>query len=183
MDELGKIKQSIQKIAGKVSVPVFAVQVVSVKGETCVVNLDGLNLTDVRLRSVINGKEEQMLITPQVGSYVLVADLSEGKLNDLAVLTYSEIEKINIKVGETTIDIDKTGVVFNGGKLDGMVQVEKMVDWMNKVYSDLQKLIGLLAKIPVAPDPSSGALSGVAVFVPTTPAPVKENFKNNKVKH
>ncbi|MDR0603587.1 MAG: hypothetical protein LBG80_04700 [Bacteroidales bacterium] len=183
MDELGKIKRSIQNIKGKTSAPLFVVQVEKVNGATCNVNYDGCSLSDVRLRSVINGNAEQILITPKVNSYVLVTDLSGGNLTDLAILAYSEIEKINIKIGETTVDVNNTGIVFNGGQLDGMVQVVKMVEWMNKVYTDLQKLMALLAVIAVAPNPATGALEGKAVFTPTTPLPILADFKNDKVKH
>ena len=88
------------------------------------------------------------------------------------------METINIKIAETTIDIDKDGIIFNGGKLDGTVKIGDMVSWMDGVYNDLQTLIGLLAAIPVDP----ATMSGTVVFTPTTAKPVKQSFENTKIK-
>ena len=86
MDIYSQIKQKIRNIAGSGSnnMPVmFTAQVKNLSGETCTVMLDELPITDVRLRAVINGKSEKILITPKIGSYVLVTDLSGGDYRDL----------------------------------------------------------------------------------------------------
>lgn len=138
-------------------------------------------LFDVRLNAIEDEKESYLIIYPQTKSEVMVG-IIENQETEGVLLQCSEIEKVKLKIGETTMDIDKTGIVFNGGQLDGMVQVVKMVEWMNKVYSDLQKLMALLAVIPVAPN-STGSLEGKVVFTPTTPLPTVTDFKNDKVKH
>jgi hypothetical protein len=99
MDEISSIKKSIQNIvlSGELKMPVFAAKVKAVDDTTCTVELDGLELKGVRLRAVINSEEEQLLITPKKDSYVLVVDLSAGKLSDLAVLTYSEVESCKVR--------------------------------------------------------------------------------------
>ena len=89
---------------------------VDVLSTTCTVKDGDLVLTDVRLRSVINTNEEMFLIRPKIGSYVLVADLSDHDLNDLAIIGYSEIDSIEIQIGsETNVVIDEDVVRLNKG--------------------------------------------------------------------
>jgi hypothetical protein len=179
MDVLSKIAESIKSIArtdGLRQSVLFSAKVEKVEGETCTVTIDGLTVTNVRLRAVINNNAEQLLIQPRVGSYVLAADL--GELRQLVVIAYSEIDKIHIKIGSTTMDIDNNGVMFNGGELKGLVKVDAMVEWMSKLHSDLTTLQTLLSTSPVA---GNGAPLAIA-FSPTTPAPQTDSFENKKIK-
>jgi hypothetical protein len=189
MDVYGKIRGVIREMAGTTGTTgmragtalqsvIFTAVVKSVAGETCTVEIDGLPITDVRLRAVINGKSEYLLIVPKIGSYVLVADLSGGDLRQPAVIGYSEITSVNIVIGETRVEVIGAGVVINGGDLKGMVKVEAMVDWMKKLYNDLQTLKTSLATHPVAGNTAPLAL----VFNPSVPSPAVEDFENEKVK-
>ena len=73
MDDLSKIKRSIRRIAGGGSRWCFTAKLKSVDGEVCSVETEGLTLTDVRLRAVVNGEESKMLVTPKTESYVTYA--------------------------------------------------------------------------------------------------------------
>ena len=119
MNPLSEIKESIQKMASKGGAgTVFNAKVKSVQGDTtCTVDLDGLTVSDVRLRAVVNGETSKILVTPKTGSYVLVADLS-GDLSQLAVVGYSEVEKIEVDANDE--------IVFNGGNNNGMVKIEEL---------------------------------------------------------
>jgi hypothetical protein len=179
MDVYSKIGMSIRRIAktdGSQRPVILPAKVEKVAGETCTVTIDGLTVTDVRLRAVVNNNTEQLFIQPRAGSYVLVADL--GDLRQLVVITYSEVEKIHVKISDTTIDIDDDGVVFNNGGLKGLVKIEAMVEWMSKLHGDLTTLQGLLSMSPVA---GNGAPLGI-VFNPTTPLPQVDSFENKKIK-
>ncbi|MDR3287083.1 MAG: hypothetical protein LBT27_06545 [Prevotellaceae bacterium] len=112
MDTYGKIKEKIRQIAGTEKLQqliVFPAQVEKVTGTTCTVKIDELLITDVRLRAVINNENEQLLITPKTGSYVLIVDLSGGEYRNLAAIGYSEIDKIYLKISETEITANKDG--------------------------------------------------------------------------
>lgn len=117
MDPLSEIKESIKKIASTGGMfRAFTAKVKSVNGETCNVELEGITLTDVRLRAVVNGENSKILVTPKTDSYVLVVDLA-GNLSQLAVVGYSEVEKIEV-------DTDK--IIFNGGNNNGLVKIEEL---------------------------------------------------------
>ena len=90
-------------------------EVKQVDGTTCTVTIDGLELREVRLRAVVNDEESGIVVTPKVGSMVMISDLSNGNMNDWAVMMYSEIETIAI----------------NGGKNKGLINIEDLTDKLN----------------------------------------------------
>lgn len=145
MDPLSEIREKIKRIAnGNGSFTCFTAKVTSVDGETCDVELEGMKLTDVRLRAVMNGEDSKILVTPKIGSHVLVVDLS-GNLSQLAVVGYSEVEKIEINA------TDK--IIFNGGNNKGLIQIEKLT----------QKLNELVIAINAHTHPVSGNATGMMV--------------------
>lgn len=90
-------------------------EVKQVDGTTCIVTIDELELREVRLRAVVNDEESGIVVTPKVGSMVMISDLSNGNMNDWAVMMYSEIETIAI----------------NGGKNKGLINIEDLTDKLN----------------------------------------------------
>jgi hypothetical protein len=136
----GQIKTRLRNIVGTGSgiSAVFTAQVTAVNSNTCEVLVDdNTMLTDVRLLAVINSETSNMLVTPKVGSYVLITDLSGGKLNDLAVLQFSEIEKITI----------------NGGELGGLVKIKELTEKLNALENDLNALKQVFSTwVPVTQD-------------------------------
>lgn len=131
MEPLSEIRKSIQgmvKGTGKASC--FTAKVKASDGDTCSVELDGLTLTDVRLRAVVNGENSKILVTPETGSYVLVADLA-GDLSQLVVVGYSEVKQIEV-------DTDK--IILNGGNNKGLVKIEELTQKLNAIEQDINAL-------------------------------------------
>lgn len=73
----------------------FPATVESVEGNTCTVNVDGLSLSDVRLKATTTQTENQVLLIPVAGSDVLVGSLA-GDYNNLFVLSCDVIDVIEI---------------------------------------------------------------------------------------
>jgi hypothetical protein len=174
---VNQIAEYIKNIANQNDMKLHVCTVDSVNGSTCdVTPISGeAPFKKVRLNANINS-DLGVVITPKTGNdkYVLVCEVSPV---DAFVCMFSEIEKINIKIGQSEVLIKDDEISFNGGINHGMVKVDSMVNWMKKVYSDLQTLKGLLASIPVV------AGVGSVTFVPSTPSPQENSFKNDKVKH
>lgn len=122
-------------------------------------------LLDVNLQAN-QGGSAGVVMFPKVGSHVVVTFLSQCTA---VVVVCEEVESVEI-----TCD----SIVANDGK-HGLVKVDKMTDWMNKVYNDLQSLITLLSTSAVA---GNGAPLAI-VFTPTTPVPVVSDFEDTKIKH
>ena len=99
-------------------------KVKKVDGQTCTVTIDDLELSDVRLRAVVNDEESGILVTPTVGSFVMITDLSNGDKRDWAVVMYSEIDKVE----------------FNGGKKDGLININDLTNKLNNLVDEVNSL-------------------------------------------
>lgn len=145
MDSYTEIRNKIRAMTGQKTPLLLTGKVESVDGETCTVTVGDLKLTDVRLRSVVNGEDSKLLITPKKDSYVTLIDLS-GELRETEVIGYSEIEAIDIETesdinikckGDTNIDCDGT-VTFNGGNNHGLAKVESVANKISAIGCQLQ---------------------------------------------
>lgn len=138
MGKLQDIKEAIRQIsgAGRGGNGLFLVgEVKSVEGESCTVDVAGLELDEVRLTAVNDGAGGKLLLTPKVGSPVLLADMSGGELRDIAVIGYTKIEKI-----ETTCE----QITLNGGENGGLVNIESLnnnLDTLKKYVEAMKKAI------------------------------------------
>ncbi|MBR6132035.1 MAG: hypothetical protein IKQ20_09280 [Bacteroidales bacterium] len=167
MNPLSEIRKSIKGMASG-SGGLFTAKVLSADGEKCCVDIDGLVVSDVQLRAVVNGEESGILITPKTGSYVTVADLS-GDLTRIVVVGFSEVESIKI----------------NGGQLGGLVKIEKLVDRLNYIENKIGALMDIFNDWgPVAQD--GGAALRTALF-PWYTGQIKKtrraDIEDEKVKH
>ena len=178
MNPLSEIKESIQKMASKGGAGiVFNAKVKSVQGDTtCTVELDGLTVSDVRLRAVVNSETSKILVTPKTGSYVLVADLS-GDLSQLAVVGYSEVEKIEVDANDK--------IIFNGGENKGLIQIEKLTQKLNDLVNKFNQhthpgtFSGTIGGAPV-----SGTINATSIPTQITePFFVKSDYEDENITH
>ncbi len=137
-------------------------EVLNVSGETCSVQVGGLVLDGVWLTGVHDQKEKSLVVTPKVGSMVLMADMSGGDLRQLVVVGHTEVESI----------------VVNGGENGGLVNIEELKIWMGNVEQDLRTLKNLLSTTPVV---GNGAPLGI-VFTPSTQS-VANKIEDDSIKH
>lgn len=156
----------------------FPAIVESIEGVTCTVKVDNLSISDVRLKPINENTEDEILLTPKVGTNVLVGSLS-GNLLNLFVLQADSLSEAYLKVNEMSFKLDKNGISMNNGQNGGMVKIDEMISWMQKVYQDLQTLKGQLATHPTAGNGAPLALT----FSPSVPNPLKPTFEDTKAKH
>lgn len=141
MDKVSKIAQHIRAIAGDNSIKAFQATVVSVKDDTCTIQLENeLEISDVKLKSNV-GKENGILPIPKIGSEVLVASLTPN-LESLSVIQYGEIESFEIKglVGHLNIDMVQGKIGFSNKTSSLYELLETMVDALKtfKVVTPVQ---------------------------------------------
>lgn len=173
METYSGVARRIREIAGSKDInrpPLFPVLVTDVLGATCSGRIDEMEVTDIRLRAVVDGEDEQLLITPKVGSYILVADLSGGTFRQLSAISYSEIESVHIKIGATTLDMDAAGIVLNGGSLGGLVAISELTSKLNALVDTFNAHTH-----PVAGNAASATVNQAAPFS-------KGDYENEKVK-
>ena len=136
MNNLSKIKESIQSIAGRnINDDCYVVgEVIETNGTTCSVKInDTLTLTDVLCVAADDGDSDNIKIKPAIGSKVLMADLSGGTLRQMAVVAYTQIAELEMPKIES--------LIINGGNKGAIINIEDLTGKINEVIDVLNNLI------------------------------------------
>ncbi len=144
MDIYSEIAQKLKAIVGVQHAVLFPAKVKAVQENvrTCTVEIDTLQLTDVRLCAVVDDNLKQLFVKPKTESMVLVADLSNGEFRDLVVVKFSETEKIE----------------FHGGELGGLIKIEELTNKLNAIEQDINTLKSLFSGWVIVPSDGGAAL-------------------------
>jgi len=153
----------------------FVCVVNGVNGATCQVTrvMDDKIIPDVRL-NCSSDSSHGIVITPKIGSAVLVTSISE---DDNFVSQFSEIEKISI-VADTDIEI-------NGGSFGGLVKIEELKTQLGKVTARIDGIIDALTNSQTAAQ-DGGATYKKGIVTKLNTLTDKEDFSNmedTKCKH
>lgn len=181
---MGQVEQAISEavrvVSGKHQIKgVVSGTAVNVRDTLCDVEREGApTIYDVRLNAIDDDLQSFVTVVPKEKSNVLVAVI-ECLKTEAVVVRCSEVQKVLLKIGANTVVMDDDGFVFNDGKIAGLAKLPKLIEWMQKVYSDLQNVKTLLS---TSITKAQGAPMGV-VFNPSTPNPKADDFEDKKVKH
>ena len=142
MNEYSRLKEYLRGLSNSGNDVTICQGIVrSVAGNTCEVEVGSLIIPGVRLRASEAEDESQMLITPRIGSAVIMGSLS-GDLSQLAVLQVDKVESI----------------VINGGKLGGLINIEQLTEKLNAIENDINTLKTAMRTWVVAPQDGGAAL-------------------------
>ena len=84
-----------------------------VEGDLCTVEIDDLKLEKVRLRAIEKDKgKDTLCFKPQEGSIVLLGDMTDGDMDDMAVIAHSEIDEALIKIEKLEFKANKEGFLI-----------------------------------------------------------------------
>lgn len=139
----------------------------SVEGKTCTVQIDGLDVPDVRLRASTTDEESELILVPAVGSAVIVGALSD----DFGQLTLLSMDKVDT-------------ITIHGGKQGGLVLAPSLVEKLNALEDDINNLKQAIKSAPTVPnDGGSSFKAGLqgwagAALSKTT----QSDIENSKVK-
>ncbi len=126
------------------------VESVDAEGYACEVSMEGKpNRLKVRIRSVIDGSQEGMLILPKVGSFVLVG-LINNNPNSNYIVSFSEVDDIWLQSPTIKLNGDSNGGVVNWPK--AVEQLEKLTARVDALYDALN------TAAPSAPTDSGASL-------------------------
>ncbi|GIZ10289.1 hypothetical protein [Flavobacterium sp. UMI-01] len=119
---------------------------------TCVlVDEDGQEFFDVRLRPVLSDKKSFILV-PKVGSYVLAVRVEDDE--DWMVIAGDEIEKVGYYVGDCILEIDATGFLL-----------QKENETLKKIMVDLLAAIKAMSFTLTTPDTITGTTTAMVNLV------------------
>lgn len=119
-----ELVERIKELSPRGQTPIYQGIVRSVEGILCTVEVGGLEIPDVRLRASESNRGEQMLLTPKVGSAVLLGSPT-GDLSTLVVLSVDEVERIELH----------GRLVINGGRLGGLIAIDRLTEKLNEVIA------------------------------------------------
>ena len=164
-------KEIREKLAGFFGSPastlIAVVKSVDKTERTCVLSDEEIDYFDVRLQPVTGGTTGGVIF-PKIGCVAIAVKIEDT--DEWVLIGASEYESIEISIDNLKI---------NGGNLGGLLKIDKMIEWMGKVYADLQMLKTQLNTWPVAGNSAPLAL----VFNVTVPNPVKSDFEDTKITH
>ena len=175
------IKEIVNKIlAEKLVIQTEVAKIVSVDGYamTCEVSIVGKpNLTDVRLKSVIDKVDKGILITPAVGSYVLMSIINNKKGNAF-VSGFSEVKSVRL----ITPEIELAGKDFRG-----LVKIEELKSELNKMSARVDVLFNAIKNgVPLSGSSDGGVgyqTTMKAILATSVNKESFNNLENKNVKH
>ena len=131
------------------------------------------------------GSETGVVAFPAVGSHVVVAFISPAVA--VVVLT-GIVEKVALKIGDTTAEITPGSIVINGGTLGGLVKIEALTSKLNDLIDAFNAHTHELLPGAVAVTGSATAQANPApVVVPAItslhPGVTVSDYEDNKVTH
>lgn len=132
------IKRYLKEIVGESPGRPFRGTVKAIDGQTCTVTIvGGLEVSGVKLKATVSDAENYILVTPAIGSDVLMVS-DTGTADGLTVVQIDEPKKIEIKYGGLTflLDDDKKVTIKNNdaSMIDVLDDVAKIIKEL-KVYT------------------------------------------------
>lgn len=203
---MGSIRDAIRQLAqpdGETVALVCTVDAVDKEARTvdCTPINEGAPLLGVNLQAN-QGSNFGLVIYPEKGAFVVVGFLADGAAG--VVLATDKIESAEMVIGETSAVMDADGVrldtskmsahinkediVFNGGKLDGLVIIQKLTDKLNGLKDTVNDLIGKynahthITTATVGPGPAVGTINPTTSTATTAKPFSKSDYENTKIK-
>lgn len=168
------------------SVKTFTATVKSVDegGYTCEVQNGEDTPYIARLKAVLDMEDtEGYILIPEIESEVVVTEINIG---DYAIIGYSKVSKILLKTEDTSLNIDKNGIVFNDGSFGGLIKINELKSELDKINQLLQAIIAVLQGVPIA-EPGNGNPSALQQALNSAITgkllPTYSRIENEKIKH
>ena len=185
MDQMAKFVEAFRSLKKKGDCFFYAT-VTEITGNTCSAKLGDLELTDIKLKAPTRDDEDKLILTPKVGSSVILG-CNDEDLRDVMIIKVDDPEKIFYKHKDITIDIDGTTgkIVINNGDNGGLTITPELKDQLAKMTKRLDTALDLLKQVPTgALHPNQAAWE--AIYNPLVNPLEKEDFgdiENKDIKH
>lgn len=171
MDQYRRLSDNLRKMGNPAKLAIYQGIVKAVDGDTCSVEFGKMTVSGVKLRASVAEVQSKMLVSPAVGSAVVVGSLS-GDLNNLVVLVVDKIDTI----------------VINDGKLGGLINIEqltqKLNDFVNTYNQHTHSVSSATFTGTVGGAPATGTITGVTAQPPSAAASFdKSNYEDDKITH
>jgi len=175
---MSKIPEYLRLIIGQGESRTMVARVVSVdeSERTCKVIPLLENAEYISRLQAVNSSTTGLFIIPAVGSYVGIIVINT-KLS--LVFQYSEIEKILLTIGNTSISIKDGEVVFNDGLKGGLVVSQSVAEKINNLEQRMLSHQHLYVTPAGSPAPTTSDPATNPAINPT----IASDLENTKIKH
>jgi len=86
----------------------------------------------------LNAGTAMLKVLPKEGSTALIL-YANGRVEKPVFVGFTEVEEINVVVGESSVQITNDVIKFNGGDI-GMVFADKLTDRLNKLQGEIEQI-------------------------------------------
>lgn len=139
-----QIIEAVQQLAGTQltdQVYLIPATVVSVNLDENTVDCEpigGNAITDMPAVQLMAEVDDGFLLVPAVGSTVLVLF---SKRQPPYVALYSELQSVQVTIGDRSLTIDAEKTIFNSGEFGGLIKIADLVDRLNNAENLINDLI------------------------------------------
>jgi hypothetical protein len=139
----------------------------------------------IRVPLLCLGSESALVkVKPKTGSTAIIAYV-DGDITRPVFVSVTEVDEIDIAVGESTVEITKDVIKFNGGDV-GMVFADKLTKRLNQLKDEISQLQNkFLSHTHLSAAPSTPTSVPTASTPPTTPVVFTEfvdsDYANDKI--
>ncbi len=199
MADLRNIIRELAKPDGETVALVCTVDAVDEKARTidCTPLNEGAPLLGVNLQAN-QGADYGLWLYPEVGSFVIVGFVADGAAG--VVLSTEKIKQAEVVIGDTSTVIDADGcriktanmsadinannIIFNGGKLNGLVKIDDLTKRLNIIEKDINRLKALFSAGVCSPqDGGKAFISSCSSWAGATlTETVRSDYENDKIK-
>jgi hypothetical protein len=184
----GKEKQIHEKLRGlnNDSPQIFTAVVTEVdedKLSCTVIDMNDVELFNVRMRPVFDDKVNGVYCIPEVGSIVTVGMIHKSS-SSLTVLQYTKTSKVIIRGSEASIELQDGVITMNEGENGGLIKIEELkkeLDKTNAVVNALKNT--LLQFVPVPTDGGAALKTFATAQLGTKVTGSWTGIENKNVKH
>ena len=117
---------------------------------------------------------------------VLVADLSHGEMRELVIVQYSEVEKIEVCIGDSAIEVSDGDITINGGENNGLVKITELTNKLNELVNAFNNHThsGVITAVSGGSGaPAIGTPGNTGTPVSTAKTFTKDDYEDTKVTH
>lgn len=183
---MSQIASLVRQLSGRTSPTLSLCTVTSVDRSARTVDCQPLDesapILGVSLQGDSEG-EDGLLLLPKVGAYVIVGFVDGQDTG--AVLLTDELDALELKIGSQTLVVTEAGITLNGGKLGGVVKIEKLTQRLNAIEREINALKSALGGWTPIPSDGGAALKGATASWAgkTLQLTKKSDYEDEKVKH
>ena len=178
-----KVAELIREIAGTDAYEVYQGFVREINADlTAEVEIDAnITLSGVRL-SVLRGDVFGMLMTPRVGAACVVAQIERG--TDYQMVHASQYDRVQVRTGNITLEMNNDGLFINEGNNGGMVKVQELTERLNGLENQVNDILNTLQAtvIPLAPSGAYPLVTDFGTLSPLTPTQ-RAQIENTEANH